>query len=190
MKKITALFLLMQMFIPAQAAGIETSLSYGAAAFHGDLTSDQSAPVKTAQIRAFDEPAGSMFGFTLEPFLGFEVLHVRTTATATRFPYLNGTKLNLLGFFMTPGYCARLQDSLALCAAVGIGTLNVNSQTDRQDYGTWNYELATQYLLGERGFVKVVGKKVGDVEQMVGEQSAHFWLTSVALAFGINLNHR
>ena len=178
------------MISSAQAAGFETSLSYGVAAFHGDLTKDQSAPVKTAQIRAYAGPAGLMLGFPLEPFLGFEVLQVSTKAKTTRFPYISGSNLNPLGFFMTPGYCARLQESLALCASVGIGTLNVNSESNRQDYGTWNYEIATQYLLGERGFVKVVAKKVGDVEQTVGEQRSHFWLTSVALACGVNLNHR
>jgi hypothetical protein len=183
MNKLATTIMCMLLSTPLQAA--EAVIAGGQAALHGDLSKDQTVPVFALQWRKQEAADPGSASLSWRPYYGFEVLHGTAKAGKTDFPYDEGASLRFLGFFMTPGLCVQRELPLAACAGIGIGTLNVNSPDNRQDYGTWNYELAIRYPLTESVLMRLAGKKVGDVEQTRQGSASHFWLTSILLGLGV-----
>lgn len=180
------IFVLASSFLTAAPVqGAEAAIAHGRAAMHGDLSTEKSAPLSLLQARQnlpFHRPLEAL---DFSSYFGFEILQSEAAAKSTPFPFEAGSSLKFLGFFMTPGFCIRSGLPFEMCAGIGIGTLNVNARDNRQDYGTWNYETAVRYPFGDGFFVRVAGKKVGDVEQTSRGRSAHFWMTSWLLAIGV-----
>ena len=172
--------------LTSPAVAGEYSAGYGVAAFHGDLSKDQSAPVASFQMRFFshfqNEETRSAPGFA-----GFEVVLANTVHNGHFFPYRDNAHLSLLGFFMTPGICVDTVPILNICASIGIGTLNLNSKNNRQDYGTWNYQLDGSIQITNATFFRLALKKIGDVEQTVEDRASHFWLTAVLATVGVKI---
>lgn len=173
-------------FAPAQArcGATQISIGSGATVFHGDLSSQAAAVSYGALLRetgSKPDDAAKVSWFT-----GFEIFSSETTHDGSRFPFVEQARLSLLGFFISPGLCLGL-DLTDICGALGIGTLNVNSRNNRQDYGTWNYQIDAKYWLSERFFGQIAAKKIGDVEQTVGGRASLFWLTTFVLSAGFQL---
>lgn len=182
--KITIFVALLNFCLSGNSLGAsQIAIGAGSAAYHGDLSSDSVAPAYLLSYRIKDEdtaPAGSR---TAAWYTGFEIFRSEATHDGRRFPYADQATLSLLGFFFTPGICQGFE-VIEICASIGIGTLNVNSQGNRQDYGTWNYQVESKYRIGELFFAQIDAKKIGDIEQTVEGRAAHFWLTSILFSLG------
>ncbi len=156
----------------------DASLTYGKARFFGDLSDEQSAPIRTLSTRIMQQQDKIVWG------LGIQVLSTSTHHTGNDFPYEKNSQLKLLSFFFTPVVCSIGQ--VFVCAAMGNGTVNVNAAKHRQDYGSWTYQgnLALKVLDSFAVYFGIT--YVGRVEQQIAERRSEFSFLSmlVGLTYG------
>lgn len=140
------------------------------ARFVGDLTQRtelaHSVQIKTLFIDGDDWP--------LRAYLAIDTVWTSTRHDGTRFPYPAGAELSVLGFLFIPHLCWRPSAPVQVCGGLGQGTVNVNAEGHRRDWGTWNYQLQVDVPLGQYASVFALGKSVGEVEQEVDGAPAAF----------------
>jgi hypothetical protein len=71
-----------------------------------------------------------------------------------------------------------------LCGGIGQGTVNVNGDDNRRDYGTWNYQTSLRFFPYKGLSVGLLGKYVGRVEQQVNGRDSQFTFMSLAGSVG------
>lgn len=152
--------------------------SAGVAGFTGNLSSERDSLFHDFQISFLHQSNQK-----IEGHLSFDVMTLSTVHTGKTFPFDSGVNLRLLNFFMIPSICYRFVDHFRSCAGIGIGTVNVNSETQRRDYGSWNYQIQAQYFLYDAWSIQALVKYVGEVEQTVAGAASQFGF----YAFGIGL---
>jgi len=151
----------------------DVALDVGKARFFGDLSSDQNAPMVALSTSVTQRLENSRWG------LGVHVIQATTSHFGDSFPFEKDADLSLLSFFFTPVICS-LGD-IYVCAALGNGTVNVNSSRYRQDYGSWTYHanVSTQFL--ERWALTFGVKYIGRVEQQIQDKKTEFSFLSILL---------
>lgn len=142
----------------------------GVSGFAGDL--DGSGPHPTALVggrRAFED--GTIA-------LSFDVLRTEAIQREGAFPYDSGDRLDVLAFLLLPQLCGEARAGTEVCGGIGLGTVNVNTAGDRQDYGTWHYEAAARQDLTAALQLEVAAKYIGKVEQTRAGEDAAFWFVT------------
>jgi len=167
---------------PSVAQALEFRLLKGVANFAGDLSDGTGEGMAAYGFgdREIVESALASFG------LWFDVLTTSTRHHAQGFPYQDEEKLNLLVFQLMPSMCVNKWENVRSCFSLGLGTVNVNSPKDRQDYGSWHYEWSADWRFMESVSVGFVTKYVGKVEQRRSGDDAEFWFWNYALGVSYN----
>ena len=160
---------------------VSVQTSAGATRFFGDLAGSDvgfglDVQVKTLFVRIGDS--------RFSAHLGFDLLLAWTDHVGTQFPFALNADLALRGFLFLPNLCWDASTSTRICGAIGQGTVNVNADGDRRDYGSWNYELSARVKIHKGLFANVSAKYVGQVEQQVGGVDSSFAVGLVAAGVG------
>jgi hypothetical protein len=172
------------------ASAVAMRTGAAAADFHGELSHERARP--SYFVGARYAPVSEEGGSSTWAGLGFDVLSSSVHQRHDAFPYETDQRLDVLAFLVLPHVCHGT-DGLALCGGIGLGTVNVNSPANRQDYGTWHYEASARLPLAALGRdgtgraawnAELVAKYVGKVEQRVEERDAAFWLIAYGLGVG------
>jgi len=172
----TAATFIFAVSMASQADGqTEVTIAHGRAAFYGDLSTQKSTPAWLVQSR-LQMPTLVSKDSWMTWFFGLEMFQTKTIHEHSRFPFPAKSDLHFVGFFFSTGTCMRGTEYLAACASIGQGTLNTNADDNRQDYGTWNYQLDLKYEVTPVISVAYLVKKIGDIEQTTTGRASHFWL--------------
>jgi len=140
------------------------------ARFIGDLSDEttlgHSVQIKTLYIDAETLP--------IRAYFAFDIMWTATEHRGDRFLYPAGAELDVLGFLWRPNLCWHPDLPIEICGGIGQGTVNVNAEKDRRDWGTWNYQLQLDVALADHITVFAQGKYVGEVEQEIDGVPAAF----------------
>jgi hypothetical protein len=165
--------------LAASRAGF--GFSQGIANFNGDLGYAGKSTVSLLQlhylsgIEADSVLSQALYGIDLG--ISFEVLSSSAVHNGV-FPFGSGEHLRLLGFLLMPTICALTSAPVQICASLGLGTVNMNGAQNRQDYGSWNYQLAINYGFYKGLALRGAVKYVGQVEQTAAGNPSEFGFTS------------
>lgn len=184
-QKIFCLYLILVgcIALPAKSeTAYDISFETGRARFFGNLSNDQNAPTNAVSTRITQRQEFSQWG------LGIHILQATTDHSGAAFPFDSKSRLNLLSFFFTPVWCSR--GSLYVCAALGNGSVNVNSRRNRQDYGTWTYHTNLAIKLHESWALSLGAKYAGRVEQQIQEKKTYFSFLSILLGITYGTSHQ
>jgi len=142
----------------------------GVSAFAGDLDGTERHPTVLVGVRRpFEDGAVA---------LSFDVLRTEAMQRRGAFPYDRGDRLDVLAFLLLPQLCGEARAGTEVCGGIGLGTVNVNTEGDRQDYGTWHYEAAARQDLTAALQLEVAAKYIGKIEQTREGDDAAFWLVT------------
>lgn len=171
----------------ARAAG-EIATSVERASFVGDLTSERAVPLYGVHLRYW------LPDVVEQPWKGglsWDIMHADVRHEGDQFPYDPGASLHLLVFLITPTVCHEVGfAALDACGGIGIGTVNVNSSANRQDYGSWSYQLDLKREHEVR--IGLMAKFIGKVEQTQAHRPSEFSVEAVgvSLAYDFNFQQR
>lgn len=141
-----------------------------AAHFTGDL-SDSTRLAHDVQIKTFYIDAKR---WPIRSYVAIDVMWTSAEHTGDRFAYPAGAELNVLAFLFRLNTCWRPSARFDLCLGLGQGTVNVNADRDRRDWGTWNYQLQSDVALTDTFSVFAIGQYIGEVEQEIAGRPASF----------------
>ena len=151
------------------------------ARFVGDLSDD-------ALQRALDVQLEFLFlrseRLPVRGFVAVEAMFTGGAHTQQAFPFAPGEALQVRAFLFIPQGCWQPTASLLWCAGIGQGTVNVNGERERRDYGTWNYQSSLRIFPYEGLSVGLVGKYIGQVEQQVEGVDSAFSLLTLGAGVG------
>jgi hypothetical protein len=165
------------MFSSFAAEAMEFRFISGMANFQGNLSS-----ATNERMNAFGFGHRDIVQSNFATFgLGFDVLTTSTRHEANGFSFADEEELNLLVFQLMPSVCAERWHDVRTCFALGLGTVNVNSPKDRQDFGSWHYEWSVDWRAIDEMSIGFVTKYVGKVEQRMDGEDAEFWFWNYAL---------
>ena len=160
---------------PAAQSGDRASfgvlLSAGSGAFIGDLSNEKGTTVVDLQLELLFVRANTL---PLSGFLTINALFTSTHHTGSQFPYDDNAELTIRSFLFIPHLCGHLGDAVEFCGGIGQGTVNVNSEGQRRDWGTWNYQLMARFHLWKGVSAALIAKYVGKVEQEVDGVGSDF----------------
>lgn len=143
--------------------------------FVGDLSDESLHSAVDVQLEFMFVRAKTL---PIRGFVAVEAMFTGATHTQQAFPFAPGEDLAVRAFLFIPQGCWQPTGSLLWCAGIGQGTVNVNGEQERRDYGTWNYQSSLRFFPRDGLSVGVMGKYVGQVEQQVrGEDSAFSFVT-------------
>jgi len=163
---ITLLFVAIHSFPVGAKTGVDISVESGRSRFFGDLSNSASAPTHSLSTLVSQYQEHTQFG------IGIHILGVNTRHTGEDFPFEQNSQLKLMAFFFTPTVCSR--GDIYFCAALGNGTVNVNSRNFRQDYGTWTYRTTIAFKIHSSMSVSLSSKYSGRVEQQIRDKKSSF----------------
>ena len=164
-------------------AGGEIATSYSRARFLGDLSTEKSAPLYGFHFRHWHEPQGLSPLLNLKAGLSLDVLSIKTRHDGNVFPYRQDEEIRILAFLFLPTVCLHSNNlDMQVCGAIGQGTVNVNTDDNRQDYGTWNYQADLKW--GQEIMIGLMTKFVGKVEQRVEGRDSEFSFASLGVSLG------
>lgn len=156
-------------------------LSSGAARFSGDLSNDDTQAVVDLQIETLFVRASKL---PLMGYLAIDALFTSASITQPAFPFKRGEELQVRAFLFIPHLCVLPSDMVLFCGGIGQGTVNVNGDGNRRDYGTWNYQTSLRFFPYKGLSVGLLGKYVGRVEQQVNGKDSQFTFMSLAGSVG------
>ncbi len=168
---------------PARAdddVSIEASLA--TTRFVGDLGDAEVGLGIDVQVKTLFVPIGRS---RFSAHLAFDLFLAWTEHAGAQFPFPAGADLSIRGFLFLPNLCwdARAT-STRLCGAIGQGTVNVNTDGHRRDYGSWNYEVSARQPITRGLFATIAAKYVGQVEQQVAGVDSAFSIVALRLGAG------
>ena len=169
----------------AEAPGRVLSLQYtaGVASFIGDLRGPDPLFVNDVQIKVLHMSA---LEDRLRFHMAIDVLFMGARAEGGAFAgYDDGAELRVLSFLFIPSVCGVPVPSIQVCAGIGQGTVNVNAEGDRRDWGTWNYQLQVDYAPLPWLQLIALGKYVGAVEQEVRGVDSQFSFVTATGGVGV-----
>jgi hypothetical protein len=115
--------------------------------------------------------------------LSLDVLSTKTHHDGNVFPYRQDDEIRILAFLFLPTACLRyIGLDIQACGGIGQGTVNVNTSENRQDYGTWNYQLDLKW--GHDIVIGLMTKFVGKIEQRVEGKDSEFSFESLGVSLG------
>jgi hypothetical protein len=161
---------------------VSIEATMAATRFVGDLGDAEVGLGVDVQLKTLFVPIGRS---RFSAHLAFDLFLAWTEHAGDQFPYQPGADLTIRGFLFLPNLCwdARAT-STRLCGAIGQGTVNVNADGDRRDYGTWNYELSARQPIARGLFATVAAKYVGRVEQQVRGVDSYFSIVALRIGAG------
>lgn len=157
-------------------------LQFGGAAavFLGDLNQRTELPVLDFQIKTLFYKNGAFMSY-----LAIDVLTLSTINQSERFLFASDANLRVLAFLFIPHVCyLAASQHVSICGGIGQGTVNVNSDSNRRDYGTWNYQVQVDYYVADGWSVGLQAKYVGRVEQEIDGVDSFFTFVTAGLSVG------
>jgi hypothetical protein len=146
----------------------------------------QYTPLYTRFVGDLSDSAGLGHGFQIQTlfvdapqapiraYLSIDVAWTSATHTGDRFAYPAGADLQMLSFLFRGNLCWLASDALSACLGLGQGTVNINAERDRRDWGTWTYQASVDYALSPHWGVVALGQYIGEVEQEIDGIAASF----------------
>ena len=117
--------------------------------------------------------------------LAVDVLLGSVPHTGTEFAYDPGVDLRILGFLFIPQIC--FGERATVCGGIGEGTVNTNGPRNAADFGTWNYQLETEYWLTDHVRLVALGKLVGAIEQVTDGEEHQYSFFMAGAGLGLSL---
>lgn len=151
-----------------------------AARFVGDL-SDETTLAHGVQLKTFYLDAER---WPIRSYVAIDVMWTATTHTGSHFRYPAGADLRVLAFLFRLNTCWMPTERFDVCLGLGQGTVNVNAPKDRRDWGTWNYQVQTDYALTDSISVFLLGQSIGEVEQEIAGVPAAFTILTAGGGIG------
>ena len=146
--------------------------SAGIASFIGDLRGPDVVFVQDIQAKVLHV---STLEDHLRYYLAIDVLITGAQAEGGAFlGYPDGAELEVLSFLFIPMVCGAPNAALQVCGGLGQGTVNVNAERDRRDWGTWNYQAQIDVSPWPWLQLFALGKYVGAIEQQVDGVDSSF----------------
>jgi hypothetical protein len=146
--------------------------SAGIASFIGDLRGPDVVFVQDIQAKVLHV---STLEDHLRYYLAIDVLITGAQAEGGAFlGYPDGAELEVLSFLFIPMVCGAPNAVLQVCGGIGQGTVNVNAERDRRDWGTWNYQAQIDVSPWPWLQFFALGKYVGAIEQQVDGVDSSF----------------
>ena len=157
--------------------------SAGIASFIGDLRGPEPVFVQDIQAKVLHV---STLEDHLRYYLAIDVLITGAQAEGGAFlGYPDGAELDVLSFLFIPMVCGAPNAALQVCGGIGQGTVNVNAENDRRDWGTWNYQAQIDVSPWPWLQLFALGKFVGAVEQQVDGVDSEFSFFTVTGGAGL-----
>ena len=148
-------------FSLASSANWGLQYSYGKANFAGDLSKDESNLHNFQILTLF----GHANKWPLKYYLSIDSISTKVTHVGQKFPFPEKATLKILAFLFVANLCHdKEQLKWQFCAGLGQGTVNVNADHVRSDYGSWNYQLQLNYLYRPDFYFFTQTKYIGKVE--------------------------
>ena len=110
----------------------EGTVSYGTAAFHGDLSDERSAPVWMILGRKVPTENVTWLPWLLRSRvgLGFDLISTKARHDGNQFPFNQGEELDIFGFFIMPNMCFFPETPVHLPAEAAVECLHQPSKDD------------------------------------------------------------
>ena len=123
---------------------------------------------------------------SIVPILRFSALKGRLTHGADKFPFPQKESLGTVIFLLDVGACYFQPMTVRYCAHIGQGTVNINHNDSRRDYGTWTYALMAEQNIGPDWSLQFFLRYIGRVEQRLSSVDSEFSMGTygVAMSFG------
>lgn len=152
-------------------------LDVGASTFFGDLTDDTLVPAYDLQLKFLYLQSDTR---PLYAYLSVNALWTNVISTGEHFIHDAGAKVQILSFLYVVNVCWNPHyQRLHACFGLGEGTVNTNSEGNRQDLGTWNYHGQLQYDITPRASVMLSAKFIGRLEQQVDFVDSEYSFASI-----------
>ena len=149
----------------------------GGSTFIGDLTDETFAPTYDFQLKFMYLQSKKR---PLYAYLSVNTLWTDVIYTGDQFIHDPGAKVEILSFMYVATLCGNPNyQHLHVCFGLGEGTVNTNSEGNRQDLGTWNDHGQIQYDITPRSSLMLSAKFIGRLEQQVDFVDAKFSFASV-----------
>jgi hypothetical protein len=181
LKFITILSLIFSTYTFANENNSQLGLSFsvGQTSFQGDLSDENSAASYDFQIQTMFQRFKST-----EIYLAIETMFLKASVKSSDFPYDPNEQAKINTFLFAPTICNL--GAFQYCIGLGQGTVNVNQNRSRRDFGTWNYRLLLKYkfMKNWKAFFQI--KYVGKVEIEVDDRPSEFTL----IPYNLSLSYR
>ena len=150
------------------------AVSVGQSPFLGDLSGETSFSYEVQIHTLFYESTS----LPLEGFVAFEAMFVEASLSSESvFPFSTSEKLRINTFLIAPTVCN--VGVFQFCLGLGQGTVNINQNLVKRDYGTWNYRGLLRYQVFEKFKLFAQVKYIGKVEIQSGTTRGHFTLLPI-----------
>ena len=185
------LLFIITLFFLKPAFGSETNseiiFSTGNARILGDLGGDASSTVFMLQSRSTSSRTIPMWTDIIrtEIGIGIDLIYLERRNGPSEFLFSPDTSMVMKGIFLIPTACFFRNVDYRLCFGLGNGTLNTNTAKNRQDYGTWNYQIDGHIQLTDKVMLKLISKYIGKIEQRIAERDSSFSLGILAMGLGV-----
>lgn len=165
----------------------EVFAAAGQGQLHGDVSSHGPGfPVFSLHSRKVPRRRLTMFGPVerTRVGIGIDVLSAQFRINSTPFPFDEGNYVNIVGLYLTPTTCFYSHTDYRVCLGIGLGSLNLSSKDNRQQYGSWNFQIDLHHQFMPDFFVKAIWKSIGDISQRVAGRPASFGLQTFSVGIG------